>query len=122
MSRFKLLDAQAALGFVVSQTTYIERQVNEIVYPDIQYPQLIPVDTSAPEWIKTVTFYSADKVGKADWVNGNADDLPLASTRPSAGQHRALEVRVERAHGCHRLWLWSGRDQPGADARHQPDR
>ncbi|HHG5668033.1 TPA: hypothetical protein ACPWPV_003028 [Pseudomonas aeruginosa] len=41
MSRFKLLDAQAALGFVVSQTTYIERQVNEIVYPDIQYPQLI---------------------------------------------------------------------------------
>ncbi|MEF2236610.1 major capsid family protein [Pseudomonas aeruginosa] len=83
MSRFKLLDAQAALGFVVSQTTHIERQVNEIVYPDIQYPQLIPVDTSAPEWIKTVTFYSADKVGKADWVNGNADDLPLASTERS---------------------------------------
>lgn len=80
MSRFKLLDAQAALGFVVSQTTYIERQVNEIVYPDIQYPQLIPVDTSAPEWIKTITYYSADKVGKADWINGNADDIPLAST------------------------------------------
>ncbi|EPA1183302.1 DUF2184 domain-containing protein [Pseudomonas aeruginosa] len=83
MSRFKLLDAQAALGFVVSQTTYIERQVNEIVYPDIQYPQLIPVDTSAPEWIKTVTYYSSDKVGKADWINGNADDIPLASTERS---------------------------------------
>lgn len=84
MSRhIKLLDAQAALGFVVSQTTYIERQVNEIVYPDIQYPQLIPVDTSAPEWIKTVTFYSADKVGKADWINGNSDDIPLASTERS---------------------------------------
>ncbi|EIU4422853.1 DUF2184 domain-containing protein [Pseudomonas aeruginosa] len=83
MSRFKLLDAQAALGFVVSQTTYIERQVNEIVYPDIQYPQLIPVDTSAPEWIKTVTYYSSDKVGKADWINGNSDDIPLASTERS---------------------------------------
>ncbi len=84
MSRqIKLLDAQAALGFVVSQTTYIERQVNEIVYPDIQYPQLIPVDTSAPEWIKTVTYYSSDKVGKADWINGNADDIPLASTERS---------------------------------------
>ncbi|MFU7313273.1 DUF2184 domain-containing protein [Pseudomonas aeruginosa] len=80
MSRFKLLDAQAALGFVVSQTTHIERQVNEIVYPDIQYPQLIPVDTSAPEWIKSITYYSADKVGRADWINGNADDIPLAST------------------------------------------
>ncbi|PBN05099.1 DUF2184 domain-containing protein [Pseudomonas aeruginosa] len=83
MSRFKLLDAQAALGFVASQTTYIERQVNEIVYPDIQYPQLIPVDTSAPEWIKTVTYYSSDKVGKADWINGNSDDIPLASTERS---------------------------------------
>lgn len=84
MSRqIKLLDAQAALGFVVSQTTHIERQVNEIVYPDIQYPQLIPVDTSAPEWIKTVTYYSSDKVGKADWINGNADDIPLASTERS---------------------------------------
>ncbi|BAT65076.1 DUF2184 domain-containing protein [Pseudomonas aeruginosa] len=83
MSRFKLLDAQAALGFVLSQTSYIERQVNEVVYPDIQYPGLIPVDTSAPEWIKTVTFFSMDKVGKADWVNGNADDIPLASTERS---------------------------------------
>lgn len=80
MRHIQLLDAQAALGFVVSQTSYIERQVNEIVYPDIQYPGLIPVDTSAPEWIKTVTYYSAEKVGKADWINGNADDIPLAST------------------------------------------
>lgn len=80
MRHLQLLDAQAALGFVVSQTSYIERQVNEIVYPDIQYPGLIPVDTSAPEWIKSVTYYSSDKAGKADWINGNADDIPLAST------------------------------------------
>lgn len=80
MRHLQLLDAQAALGFVVSQTSFIERQVNEVVYADIQYQGLIPVDTSAPEWIKTVTYYSADKVGKADWINGNADDIPLAST------------------------------------------
>ncbi|WP_312831976.1 DUF2184 domain-containing protein [Pseudomonas lactis] len=80
MRHLQLLDAQAALGFVVSQTSYIERQVNEIVYADIQYPGLIPVDTSAPEWIKSVTYYSSDKVGKAEWINGNADDIPLAST------------------------------------------
>ncbi|ETK19299.1 hypothetical protein H097_10582 [Pseudomonas sp. FH4] len=80
MRHLQLLDAQAALGFVVSQTSFIERQVNEIVYADIQYPGLIPVDTSAPEWIKSVTYYSSDKVGKADWINGNADDIPLAST------------------------------------------
>lgn len=92
MRHIQLLDAQAALGFVVSQTSYIERQVNEIVYADIQYPQLIPVDTSAPEWIKTVTYYSADKVGKADWINGNADDIPLASTERSK-----LETQIHMA-------------------------
>lgn len=73
-------DAQAALGFLINQTSYIEQQVNEIVYPDIQYPQLIPVDTSAGEFAKSVTYYSADKYGEANWINGNSDDIPLAGT------------------------------------------
>ena len=71
---------QAALGFVISQTTHIEQQVNDIVYPDIQYPQLIPVDTSAHPFAQTVTYYSSDKFGEAKWINGNADDVPLAGT------------------------------------------
>lgn len=73
-------DAQAALGFVRSQTTHIETAVNETVYPDIQYPSLIPVDTSAHPFAQTVTYYSSDKFGKAEWINGNADDIPLAGT------------------------------------------
>ena len=76
----QIMDAQAALGFVVRQTSFVEREVNEVVYPDIQYPTLVPVDTSAPEWSKTVTYYSSDKAGKAGWVNGNADDIPKATT------------------------------------------
>jgi hypothetical protein len=73
-------DAQAALGFVTAQTSYIERQVNEIVYPDIMYPTLVPIDNSAPEWIKSVTYFSSDKFGRANWINGNADDIPRAGT------------------------------------------
>lgn len=79
-NKLKLMDAQAAMGFVLPQTTHIERQVNEIVYPDIQYPSLVPVDSSAPEWVKSVTFFSADKFGAAKWINGNADDIPRAGT------------------------------------------
>ncbi|PVZ19930.1 MULTISPECIES: DUF2184 domain-containing protein [unclassified Pseudomonas] len=78
-----MLDAQAALGFVISQTAHIETQVNETVYPDIQYPTLVPVDTSANPWAKTVTYFTADKFGRADWINGNADDIPLAGTELS---------------------------------------
>ncbi len=76
----RMLDAQQALGFVTSQTSYIETEVNKIVYADIQYPALVPVDTSAPDWIKSVTYYSGDMYGKADWINGNADDVPKAGT------------------------------------------
>lgn len=76
-------DAQSALGFVQSQTAHIEQQVNETVYPDIQYPNLIPVDTSANEWAQTVTYYSSDKFGAADWINGNSGDIPLADTEMS---------------------------------------
>ena len=79
-------DAQAALGFLINQTSYIEQQVNEIVYPDIQYPELIPVDTSAGEFAKSVTYYSSDKYGEANWINGNSDDLPLAGTEKTKFQ------------------------------------
>ena len=79
-------DAQAALGFLINQTSYIEQQVNEIVYPDIQYPELIPVDTSAGEFAKSVTYYSSDKYGEANWINGNSDDIPLAGTEKTKFQ------------------------------------
>lgn len=69
---------QAALGFLISQTSYIEPQVLQIRYPDIQYQALIPVDTSAPEWAKSVTFFSSDMIGQAEWFNHMAKDVPLA--------------------------------------------
>jgi hypothetical protein len=78
MLRTKLLDAQSAMAFAISQATYIEPQVYRVQYPDIQYPSLIPVDTSAPEWIKSVTYFSMDKAGQARWFNAGAKDVPLA--------------------------------------------
>ncbi len=71
-------DAQAALGFLVSQVTAIENEVYAIRYADIQYPRLVPVDTSGYPWAKTVTFFTYDRVGQADWMNGDASDMPFA--------------------------------------------
>lgn len=72
-------DAQANLGFVLSQTSHIESQVYRTRYPDVDYASMIPVDTSANEWVKSVTYFSMDKAGKADWINGNGKDIPVAS-------------------------------------------
>ena len=71
----KLLDAHEALGFVLSQTTHIERGVYAKKYPDIQYPALIPVDTSANEWATSVTYFTSDRFGQAGWVSGVGDDI-----------------------------------------------
>lgn len=103
MSRIQLLDAQAAMGFVLSQTTYIERAVNQIVYPDIQYPELIPVDTSAPEWVKTVTFYSGDKFGQAKWINGNADDIPRAGSERTKYESSVYTAGIGYGYGLEEI-------------------
>jgi hypothetical protein len=71
-------DAQQALAFIQTQATHIEGEVDKIEYPEVQYPDLIPVDYSAPEWIKSITYYSQDRVGKADWFNHLGRDVPRA--------------------------------------------
>lgn len=76
--RMNLVDSQQALGFLVQQTSYIEAEVYRIQYPDIIYPQLVPIDTSANEWTKSITYFSIDKVGAADWFHGAATDMRLA--------------------------------------------
>jgi hypothetical protein len=76
--RLNLYDDQEALSFLVSQTTYIEAEVYRIQYPEILYKQLVPVDSSANEWAKSVTYFSMDKVGHADWFSGQASDMRFA--------------------------------------------
>lgn len=67
---------QVAMSFLIRQASLIEPTVYAIRYQDIQYQSLVPVDTSAPEWIQSVTYFSMDSVGQAQWFNGNAHDVP----------------------------------------------
>jgi hypothetical protein len=83
---------QQALGFLQAQTTYLEPQVYRMKYPELNYRDLVPIDASASEWAKSVTFYSVDMVGKADWFNHLARDVPLADV--TRGKH---EIGIEMA-------------------------
>ncbi|WP_313642144.1 major capsid family protein [Stenotrophomonas sp.] len=80
MSAIPLIDAQAALGFVIAQASIIEPGIYRTIYPDVQYRTLVPVDTTGSEFATSVTYMSQDQYGKADWINGNADDIPKAGT------------------------------------------
>lgn len=76
--RLNLVDNQQALGFLIQQTSFIEAEIYRVQYPDILYPQLVPVDTSAGEWTKSITYFSMDKTGSADWFDGMATNMKMA--------------------------------------------
>ncbi|MCD0280467.1 DUF2184 domain-containing protein [Xanthomonas melonis] len=95
------------MGFLVAQTTIIEPGVYRTVYPDIQYRDLIPVDTSGSEFATSVTYYSQDQYGKADWINGNADDIPKAGTNRSQFQTGVHTAGIGYGYG----WEEIGRAQ-----------
>lgn len=90
--RMNLLDSQQALSFLVQQASIIEPQVYKIQYPDILYPSVIPVDTSANEWAKSVTFFSMDRVGQAAWFSSLATDMRMADINKTK-----FEVGIEMA-------------------------
>lgn len=72
-----LNDASAAETFLQSQTTIIQREVNLAPNYGILYPQFVPVVGGNP-WANSVTFLSTKKFGEAGYINGNADDVPMA--------------------------------------------
>lgn len=75
----KIVDAQTALSFVVSQRTHIETEVIKRPMPEIKYSRMIPVDTSAAPYAPSVTFFTQDATGKAKFINGKSDDIPLVN-------------------------------------------
>jgi hypothetical protein len=78
---------QAALSFLVAQASYIEPGVYRTKYPDLNYADFVPVDTSAPAWVKSITFFSIDTVGQANWFNHMAKDVPLADIDRKKYEH-----------------------------------
>jgi hypothetical protein len=71
---------QRALSFLNNEAKRIETQVYARRYGNIQYPRLLPVDTTGPEWTAGVIYYSSDAVAQARWFHGKADDVRHAET------------------------------------------
>lgn len=69
---------QQIQAFVVSQITSIEQEVYRIQYPELIYKQLVPIDSSANEWAKSITYFGIDKTGEADWFDGMAQNMNMA--------------------------------------------
>ena len=109
---------QANLGFVESQTAYVEAGVYRARYPGIRYPGLIPVDYSAPEWIKTITYYSMDVAGRADWIGDRASDIPVVGTNMAQHESAILMAGIGYDYGLEEVnqAIMLGMNLPGEKA------
>lgn len=77
--------AQAALSFLFSELTYVEQEVLRQPYPEIKYPSILPVDTSAPEFADSIAFKTLDFSGKPKLLGARSGDIPLVEVASSKG-------------------------------------
>lgn len=68
--------ADDGLAFYISQLGALEPRIYETKYPNINYQELIPLNTSVPEWADSVPYISYDAVTLGKFIGANADDLP----------------------------------------------
>ena len=72
----KLPTVDDGLAFYVSQLTAFESRWYETKYPGIDFQELVPINTSTPEWADDVAFRMYDGVTMGKFIGANADDLP----------------------------------------------
>ncbi|CNF43866.1 Uncharacterized protein conserved in bacteria [Yersinia similis] len=68
----------SALSFLVQQAAHIESQIYRLEYPQFKYDTLLPLDDSAPDWIKVVAFRSIDARGELQVFGPNSTDVPVS--------------------------------------------
>ncbi len=71
------------LAFYISQLSSVESRIYEAKYTNINFQDLVPVDTSDPEWVDTVTYISYDAVTMGKFIGSNGKDLPQVDINAS---------------------------------------
>lgn len=72
----RMSSADDGLGFYISQLTNLEQKIYEAKYRNIVFQDFIPVDTSAPEWVDSISYVSYDAVAMGKFIAANGKDLP----------------------------------------------
>lgn len=67
------------LAFYISQLASLESRIYEAKYANINYAELVPVQTDMPEWADNWDYTSYDGVTLGKFIGSSADDLPKVS-------------------------------------------
>lgn len=110
---------EAAMSFLVTQRTHIEPQLYEIKYPDVTYAEILPVDTSAPEWAPIVAVQSADIRGELEFAGPNSNDDNRADVGYAFGTQPIQTARLGYGYSLEEIQqaMLMGRDLSADKAR-----
>lgn len=64
------------MGFYISQLANLEAKIYEAKYTNINFQEMVPVNTSIPEWADSWDYISYDAVTLGKFIGSSADDLP----------------------------------------------
>jgi len=78
--------ADSGLAFYLSQLNVLESKIYDVKYGNIIYQDLIPVDTSDPEWVDSVSYISYDGVTMGKFIAANGKDLPQSDIDASISE------------------------------------
>lgn len=95
MSKFTTISDASLLSVLQTQLTNINVRVMQDPLPDIQYPNLIPVNTNYATWQPTAASITFDNgVGVAKWISTYSKDLPLVEVGASTTQIQFAEFAL----------------------------
>lgn len=95
MSKFTTISDASLLSVLQTQLEAINVRVMQDPLPDIQYPNLIPVDTNFGEWQPSATSITFDNgVGVAKWINTYSKDVPKVEVGARESQYSFAEFAL----------------------------
>jgi hypothetical protein len=71
---------------------YLRGATFDILYPELKWTRLIPVDTTAPPGVESIVYEQWDDAGEAKIIANGADDLPLADAAKDKFVNRVVVV------------------------------
>ena len=75
LASFARLDANET-AFTARQLEHVKARSFDVMYEALKSKDLIPIDTSIPDFAESVTYEQYDAVGMAKIISTDADDLP----------------------------------------------
>ncbi|MCP4789183.1 MAG: DUF2184 domain-containing protein, partial [Gammaproteobacteria bacterium] len=64
------------LAFYISQLAQLETRIYEAKYTNINFAEMVPINTNVPEWADSWDYISYDAVTLGKFIGASADDLP----------------------------------------------